>query len=81
MPSVFFDLTPPVINHNTASIRKLHAGNDSGKVRNQHDMMNVPGFQDSLWTNGPSPGSFYNFPGNQNKSKTAEDFSPIKRTQ
>ncbi|KAK2559483.1 Proteasome subunit beta type-4 [Acropora cervicornis] len=44
-------------------------------------MMNVPGFQDSLWTNGPSPGSFYNFPGNQNKSKTAEDFSPIKRTQ
>lgn len=44
-------------------------------------MMNVPGFQDSLWTNGPSPGSFYNFPGNQNKSKTTEDFSPIKRTQ
>lgn len=43
--------------------------------------MNVPGFQDSLWTNGPSPGSFYNFPGNQNKSKPAEDFSPIKRTQ
>ena len=50
-------------------------------MRKQHEMMNVPGFQDSLWTNGPSPGSFYNFPGNQNKSKTAEDFSPIKRTQ
>ncbi|KAM7437161.1 Proteasome subunit beta type-4 [Porites harrisoni] len=42
--------------------------------------MNVPGFTDRLWANGPSPGSFYNFPGNQNSYKTAEQISPAKRT-
>jgi len=42
--------------------------------------MNIPGFQEQLWCNGPSPGAFYNFPGNQNGPKTAEQISPVKRT-
>lgn len=42
--------------------------------------MNVPGFQDQFWSNGPSPGAFYNFPGNPSSSRTAEKFSPAKRT-
>lgn len=42
--------------------------------------MNIPGFQGQLWGNGPSPGAFYNFPGNQNGPKTAEQISPAKRT-
>lgn len=42
--------------------------------------MNIPGFGDHLWANGPSPGVFYNFPANQYGSKTAEQISPTKRT-
>ena len=42
--------------------------------------VNIPGFGDHLWSNGPSPGTFYNFPANQNGSKTAEQISPAKRT-
>jgi len=42
--------------------------------------MNIPGFQEQLWGNGPSPGAFYNFPGNHNGPKTAEQISPVKRT-
>jgi len=50
------------------------------KERSNMAAMNVPGFTDRLWANGPSPGSFYNFPGNQNSYKTAEQISPAKRT-
>ena len=42
--------------------------------------MNVPGFADHLRANGPSPGSFNNFPGNQNSYTTAEQISPAKRS-
>ena len=59
----------------------MNAGNDSGKKeRANMAAMNVPGFGDQLWANGPSPGGFYNFPGNQNSSNTAEQISPAKRT-
>lgn len=58
----------------------LHAGNDSGKKKRNMAAMNVPGFQDQFWSNGPSPGAFYNFPGNPSSSRTAEKFSPAKRT-
>ena len=42
--------------------------------------MNIPGFGEHLWANGPSPGAFYNFPASQNSPKTAEQISPAKRT-
>lgn len=58
----------------------LHAGNDSGKRERNMAAMNIPGFQEQLWGNEPSPGAFYNFPGNQNGPKTAEQISPAKRT-
>ncbi|KAJ7394127.1 Proteasome subunit beta type-4 [Desmophyllum pertusum] len=36
--------------------------------------MNVPGFQDQLWGNGPSPGAVYNFPGIQMVLKLLSKF-------